>query len=151
MLAVSLMGYAYNDRTMEQLRSSGNYRLIRKKNVTDSLIKFDTRMRGTFTKNYNNLYDSRMRLMTMQTGIMDLGIWGSGLFDENRNFKKDSINSSRLSLLPLLTNDRQMLLHYYNMCLLHLGFNSDVHGWAERMKLSAVNLIQLIQKEYKLE
>ena len=146
-----LVGYTYNDRTIDQLRSSGNYRLIRKKNVTDSLILYDTRMRGIFTKNYNNLYESRLQLMNLQADILDFSLWGEGLFDETYNFKKDSIGSSKLPMMQLLTDDQKLLFHYYNYSLLHMGFNRDVNQWVERMKRSAENLIRLIQKEYKLK
>src|SRR4029077_15436627 len=55
LVITNITSYNYNDRTVEQLRSSGSYRLIRNKNITDSLIAYDIRMRGGFSKNYNVL------------------------------------------------------------------------------------------------
>lgn len=151
MLVVRLMGYTYNDRTVDQLRSAGNYRLIRKKNVTDSLIKFDTRMRGTFTKNYDNLYENRMRLMQMQTSILDGSIISRDLFDEKSDFLTDSVRRLDLSLLKPITDDRHLLFTYYNSCLLLISFNEDVNAWADKMKESAENLIKLVENEYNLK
>src|SRR5205809_6822668 len=44
-LLLNIRSYSYNDRTVEQLRSSGNYRIIRSKNITDRLIDYDINMR----------------------------------------------------------------------------------------------------------
>src|SRR5215813_2604425 len=43
--------FFYHDRTIEQLKSTGSYRLIHDRTVSDSLQAYDSRMRGVF--NYN--------------------------------------------------------------------------------------------------
>ena len=69
-----MRSYNYNDRTVEQLRSAGNYRLIRNKSVTDSIIAYDIRMRETFSKTYNVLFESQLKLIDLQNDILDVGI-----------------------------------------------------------------------------
>lgn len=146
---LTLSGYNYNDRTVEQLRSSGNYRLIRKTNVTDSLISYDTYMRGTFTKNYNAVYDHRHALMGMLSDIYDIALVQD--VDKDHNVIIDSLKKDGLYPLHLFTNDPKILFHYYNECLLQANLNMDFKNWINRMQAKASNLIALIQKEYHLE
>ena len=145
-----IRGYTYNNRTVEQLRSSGNYRLIRSKNVTDSLIAYDIRMRGTFSRNYDALYGSRLKLIELQSDIIDVGL-ALKYFDKNDTLLTDSLKKNKLWPLHLLTTDTKTLFHYYNTCIVHLGFILDMNVWIERMTNKAVNLITIIQKEYHLK
>jgi len=147
---LTLRGYTYNGRTVDQLRSSGNYRLIRKQNVTDSLIEYDTRMRGTFTKNYNVVYEGHFKLIELQSDIFD-GAYGPEYFDKNNQPIEDSLRKLRVWPLRLLTNDPKILYHYYNACLNQINFNFDLNEWIKRMRIKAVNLMQLIQNEYNLK
>ena len=149
-LLLNIRAYSYNDRTVEQLRSSGNYRLIRRKNITDSLIAYDIRMRGTFSKNYNALYDSRIKLMELQYDIIEVGLMFK-YGDKNRNMNIDSLKKDKLWPLRLLTTDIKTLFHYYNACTVHTGFAIDMNSWIERMTSKATNLITNIRKEYHLK
>ncbi len=45
----------YTDRTVEQLKNSGNFRLIRKKNVSDMIMNYDVGIRG-FVGNMQDMY-----------------------------------------------------------------------------------------------
>jgi hypothetical protein len=149
-LILNIRSYSYNDRTVEQLRSSGNYRLIRNKNVTDSLIAYDTRMRGTFSKNYDALYESRIKLIDLQYDILELAIvFNYG--DKNRDLNVDSLKKHKLWPLHLLTNDTKILFHHYNACISHIGFAIDMNNWIKRMTIKATNLITMVKKEYHLE
>jgi hypothetical protein len=43
---ISEIIFIYNDRTMQQLKSSGSLRLIRKRNAADSIIIYDAKVRA---------------------------------------------------------------------------------------------------------
>jgi hypothetical protein len=68
----------YSDRTIEQLKNSGNFRLIRDTNVSDAIISYDE-----FVKNFiitmqdENLLESWRRVNNCGSGIFGL------LFSEN--------------------------------------------------------------------
>jgi hypothetical protein len=144
-----MRAYTYNDRTVEQLRSAGNYRLIRNKSVTDSIIAYDIRMRGTFSKTYNVLFESQLKLIDLQNDILDVGI--GKYFDDNDNLEIDSLKKDNLWPLHLLTTDTKLLFHHYNACLSHIGWVINLYRWIEIMTSKAINLIKLIKKEYHLE
>ncbi len=145
-----MRSYTYNDRTVEQLRSSGNYRLIRNKNVTDSIIAYDIRMRGTFSKTYNVLFEGQLKLIDLQNDILDIGI-ADKYFDENDNLEIDSLKKDNRWPLHLLTTDTKILFHHYNACLSHIGWVINLYEWIEIMTGKAINLITMIQKEYHLK
>ncbi len=145
-----LRGYVYNDRTVEQLRTSGNYRLIRKKNITDSLIAYDTRMRGTFSKNYNIIYEHRYKLLETQQAIIDLPFIGK-YRSRGYNMSVDSLRNDPAWPVRLLTNDPAILYNYYNACFLHIGYCQDLINWVRRMRAKANVLIDMVQKEYRLK
>ncbi|HET9432277.1 MAG TPA: hypothetical protein VFO37_00910 [Chitinophagaceae bacterium] len=57
--------FSYHDRTIKQLKNSGNFRLIRKKVVTDSLVEYDGLIENTISNiqaSYNNLSDQRREM-----------------------------------------------------------------------------------------
>ena len=146
-LILNMRSYTYNDRTVDQLRNSGNYRLIRHTNITDSLIAYDIRMRGTFSSNYNSLYQSRIKLIDLQTYIIEpVLLFDYG--DKNRILNVDSLKNNDRWPLKLFTKDQNTLFHYYNSCITHIGFAMDMNSWIIRMTDKAINLIKLIQKEY---
>jgi hypothetical protein len=145
-----MRSYTYNDRTVEQLRSAGNYRLIRNKSVTDSIISYDIRMRGTFSKTYNVLFESQLKLIDLQNDILDVGI-ADKYFDDNDNLEIDSLKKDNLWPLHLLTTDTKLLFHHYNACLSHIGWVINLYHWIELMTSKAINLITMIKKEYHLK
>ncbi|NOT50948.1 MAG: hypothetical protein HOP10_06700 [Chitinophagaceae bacterium] len=150
-LMLNMRSYSYNGRTVEQLRSSGNYRLIRKKNITDSLIAYDIRMRGTFSKNYDALYESRLKLIELQQDILEVMIVFKYAEKNSRILNMDSLKKANLWPVHLLTTDTKTLFHHYNACTTHIGFAMDMNSWIERMTKRATNLITLIKKEYHLK
>ena len=58
--------FNYSDRTIEQLRSAGNFRLIRKSKVSDMLIEYDRYIRHTYLALENILEANSLKLMEMQ-------------------------------------------------------------------------------------
>ena len=107
-------------------------------------------MRGTFSKNYDVLYESRIKLIELQHDIIELMI----IFkyaDRNRNLQIDSLKKANLWPVQLLTTDTKTLFHHYNACMAHIGFAMDMNSWIDRMTTRATNLITLIKKEYDLD
>ncbi len=148
-IVTNITSYNYNDRTVEQLRSSGSYRLIRNKNITDSLIAYDIRMRGGFSKNYNVLFDNQLKIIDLQNDIIDVGIVET-YFDDNGQPVIDSLKKRNLWPLKLLTNDTKTLFRHYNTCITHIGFMANLRNWIKIMTRRATNLILMVRKEYHL-
>jgi hypothetical protein len=148
-IITSIIGYAYNDRTIEQFRQSGNYRLIRKREIADSLTRYDNKMRNTFAKNYDVIWENRQKLYNDLNAIVDNISFE--YFEGTGAVAEDSLRQKKLLPLQLVTNDNKLLMNFYNSALLQRGYMFDFIFWIDKMKLSAENLISLIQKEYHLQ
>jgi hypothetical protein len=146
----SIGSYAYNDRTIEQLRQSGNFRLIRKRTITDSLTKYDNRMRNVFARNYDVLWDNRIKLNDELNKIIDNTSYEyvDGFTGE---VMEDSLKLYKLWPMQLLTHDEKTLTAFYNGAMMQRGYMLDFLSWVDRMYKSAINLILLIEKEYHLD
>ena len=126
--------FKYDNKTVEELKSSGNFRLIRDKKIENRIMSFDLDMKY---------------LMTQEKDVKDL-MNVSKLAEEKiadytqirfGNFNKDSSYS-------LLDNDPKFIGEYYNKLL---AFNklAIYHEYLFRqIQVKAKNLLETIQKEY---
>ncbi len=140
--------WTYSDRTIDQLKNSGTFRLIRNKAVSDGISQYDG-----FIRNYINDMQNSLILKQWQ-GVNDAGndIFKSSVFREY--FK--SGNFTRLAVvLPntpyFLTNDKIVLekfinkLDQYAVSLDWFRMNIDVALQKNK------TLDSLIRKEYHVE
>ena len=141
--------FEYHDRTIEQLKNGGNFRLIRKTSISDSLIDYDATIK------------SRLRDQEMQSNVIYQGInfFQDKLFNSRFYGKYGDINDSQVDSAFKLTpesfivskENEDELFQFYN----HLQF----YELMTRFRLStsktllrkATNLIELIKVEYHLK
>ena len=137
----------YSDRTIEQLKNSGNFRLIRKAAVSDNIIKYDG-----FVRNF---------VISMQDmGILDqwkrMDIAGTDIFKAivfkdwmKEQFKVEAV---RLPEPPyFLSTDKKQIDNYSNLLLKYSAMNSWFLPNAEAAVNMAGRLDSLINKEYHLK
>ncbi len=138
--------FRYHDRTIKQLKNSGNFRLIRKKIITDSLVEYDGWIEITITSiqhSYDDLSDQRRE---MQDQLFNSKFYR---FAYHPNF--DSIAKQEPTVIAIVKGKEEVLFRYYNRL-------ENVH-WINRARIrfhkqllrEAVSLIGLIKKEYHLE
>jgi hypothetical protein len=141
--------FEYHDRTIEQLKNGGNFRLIRKIAVSDSLIDYDA------------IIKSRIRDIESQSGVIyqTLNFLQDKLINSKYFILSYAQNSGRLdsifkvspSTFEIVSGKESELFEYYN----HLQFYKIMtQGRLMRNKellLKATNLMELLQKEYHLE
>lgn len=139
----SYKDFYITDGTMQQLKNAGGLRLIRKKEVSDSILHYDGTTKILLLNQdflNNNIFTPLWRL---QGTLID-------------TYKLDSLQ--KLQELPpynklsmediLLTHDRQKLVEYYSG-LSSLKFN--IISWIHRLsefKKEGERLIALLKKEY---
>jgi hypothetical protein len=149
-LPQSFSSFNYSDRTIEQLRSSGNFRLIRNSEVSDALIEYDRYIRNTYLGIEKILTEESIGLGEKQNEILDYDLWNYLLSKSWQ--QRQLITADSLVQQPkLLTDNEQKLQQYYNS----LGM---WRNWCNRMtmhsgtaKKYAINLMKLIKKEYHLK
>ncbi len=72
-ILVGTMDFTATKRTSEQLRNTGYYRLVGNKDLLDSLVYYDTRIRKAEDYWQTQRLQERNELMNLQTKIFDVG------------------------------------------------------------------------------
>ena len=143
--------HLYTDRTINQLKNSGNFRLIRNKTVSDGIIEYDV-----FVRNFViDMQDDLLLIQSRKIEDSGTGIFNSAVFKEwlkeglIRGFKDLSI---KLPPLPyFLSTDKKQIDTYINLLNKYGVYNF----WFIQNTQLAVNkakaLDSLINKEYHLK
>ena len=139
--------FAYHDRTIEQLKSGGNFRLIRNKLISDSLIDYDAIIRS-------ELHDQEMQ---------SNAIWQSLNFLQDRIFDAELYNLSRqetkldsaVKINPQKIEARKgqedLLFEYSNRLNYFRAINTFRKNNNEIILRKAINLMEMLKKEYHLK
>ena len=148
-LAQNFSSFNYSDRTIEQLRSAGNFRLIRETKVSDALIEYDKYIRHTYQALEKIVEQHSLQLSNMQNDLFDYDA-SDFLFSKNLE-ARFAVNVESFPLpLKLLTRNEQQLTHYYNSF-------GNYRNWCQRIAIhsalareDAIRLMELVKKEYHL-
>lgn len=130
---LDIKAFVSNDRTIQQLKNSGELRLIRNKAVSDGIMKYDQAVRNYYQQS-NFMYDA----------LGDQHIY-SQLFD--------FINLSKTKNIPVpLTEQGKKSLNeaYAHMQLWNAGLLGLI-SWLEGVHNEGKDLIILIRKEYNFK
>ncbi len=140
--------WTYSDRTIDQLKNSGTFRLIRNKAVSDGISQYDG-----FIRNYINEMQNSLILKQWQ-GVSDAGndIFKSSVF---REYLKSGNFTSHAVVLPntpyFLTNDKIVLEKFINKLDQYAVSIDWFRMNIDRALHQNKALDSLIRKEYHLE
>ena len=137
----------YSDRTIEQLKNSGNFRLIRNNAVSDAIIKYDG-----FVRNFViNMQDMAILEQSRKLDAVSTGIFKAVVFRDwmKGGFKPEAI---RLPEQPyFLSTDKKQIDTYINLLFKYSTTNSWFILNTETAVKMAGSLDSLIKKEYNLK
>ncbi len=139
-------GFSYNDRTLEQLKNSGNFRLIRNKAVADSILFYDDIIKAYVLNQYNDLKLTMMSYKDAEARVIhynELKIPSPNLFDP-ADFKKNDNPT-------FITKDNELIAVYYNKLFTHAALIQTFIRTLTWSRIIATRLINFIQTEYKLD
>lgn len=132
------------DATVIQLKNAGNLRLIRRKEVVDSILSYDSQNRliADHNESFNNQND---KVWDEAYPIIHTRIFADSLyvdFDNREIFSKD--------LPPLNNNKLQNQIFFGNLtrCILYTKVNRN---YLIRQKAKAESLIDYLQSKYHLK
>ena len=149
-LSSSLMNFdnfIYNDRTIEQLRSSGNFRLIRNSQISDSIIQYDGFIRSQLREQEKFQLNMFGNLMSLQHELFDSEVMRSAM--KNRQMLDSFYLDKRYHIEPLLNNEEKIFKYSNEVFLYQVG--AMLISKAERnLKHRAAGLIQLMEEKYHL-
>lgn len=133
-----------HDRTYDQMKSSGNLRLIQKKNVADSISNYYFNAKEIQV----NINQTQMRILNaidIEGKVFDGMIFQQILDKDNFRFQQPTGNP------PLLTGDKTII----NELIVKLHYLISISGFTELyfkgMNKQAIQLVSFLQKEYHLE
>ena len=149
---VAKMGFVnsflYQDRTVNQLKNAGNFRLIRKKNVSDALSKYDSYILNELKPIEADFGDNYRDYLNLQDKFFNSEYFTMSFIQPQR---LDSIAVSSPAIIVMRNRDEDLLFEYYNKLntrARQLRFRNLLLKSALRR---AINLISLVKKEYHIE
>jgi len=140
--------FLYHDRTIQQLKSSGNFRLLRKGTIADSLVEYDAWIQKTL----NQIEENYGQIMGPQIATLRSQLFNSKFFGmySNRN-RLDSAVLVEPNVIEIKEGKEDILFQFYNRLNDNKGLNqARVYFLKEQMR-RATNIIEMIKKEYHLE
>jgi len=140
--------FEYHDRTIEQLKNAGNFRLIRKAIIADSLIDYDAQIK------------SELRDQEMQANVIfqTLNFLQDKLFNTKYFYLTDKKSANLLdsvfrldpSKFNVAAGKESDLFEYYNHLQFYRLMNRYRLGNSKNLLGKAINLMELLKKEYNI-
>lgn len=138
---------AFQDATLEQLKSSGGLRYFKKQAVVNAIAHYDQERRRFQTElslqnfTYNDIIKARNL------------VFNAYYLDEIMPFdiSPGKIDSFKHKTMPLLSNKREDFIQYANLCQLRSYNNRSLIESAKWLRENAMNLLVVLRKEYHLE
>ena len=139
--------FIYFDRTIEQLKNSGNFRLISSHRVSDTLIGYDSFIRGQLREQEATLLNVLLDLLQLQNELFD----SDGLEVKFRRLKNSPTSKSFEKIdFSRMENKDKMFLYYNSLFLYNVGIGYLISS-EKGLKKLATGLIELVKKEYNLK
>jgi hypothetical protein len=139
----SSASFTTNNATLQQLKSTGDYRLIKKDHVADSLSKYDTDIQSLSGQtNYYNDYFKE--ILYRLDELTDMSVYG------DTSYIKDGIFTSK-SFPELSANDSQLRTLFNKAFDFRLITSSYANGMLNPQLENATRLISFLKKEYQIE
>jgi hypothetical protein len=135
--------FKYNDKTIEELKSSGDFRLIKKESIANEIMSYDLDMKYILIQE-QDVKDLMITSKNMETKVFDFSELN---FKDNEKFRLMYKNKP----LTLITNDQQIIDEYFNKLWTFYVLAKGHEKLFETEKAAAIKLLKDIQHEYKTE
>ena len=132
-----------NDRTIQQLKNAGAMRLIRKINVSDSIVEYD--------KKIKDLFKEEDGLAILFNRFMDLGeiLDIEEIIKPILNKDYEELEKSKKDII--ITKNKSILSKYYNQMWTYQYICRVYLKQLKEIKSQGIRLIRLLKEEYNLK
>jgi hypothetical protein len=134
----------YTDRTIQQLKNAGSYRLIKKAIVSDSILKYYSNLERLYTLQ-DQIYERLEEYIVSSREVFDPLVFESMVDDVTNSITKPSGNP------PLLTYERKPLLKLVSIIHNLKSGNRSIRRDILSRYNEANTLIQFLKSEYHLK
>jgi hypothetical protein len=141
-------GYSYNNQTIQELKNSGNFRLIRNKAVVDSILNYDNRINSFVLNQYNDLKSTMLSYKDVEAKVLP---YSELKITADNDLYFDSSDFKNVNKHTFITHDRELIALYYNKLFIH---ELLCHTFINNMNIAkkrATRLISFIEGEYQFE
>jgi hypothetical protein len=139
--------YIPAEPTLQQLKYSGNFRLLSNHKILDSVLIYESHINGGYLLQTNYVLEFYKRQMQLKEKYFDNTNFNRYL-DDNHNGK---INSSENYSLALIITDKSQLKEICNQYVTVKATNLYYINQLKGRSNEAERLLMLIQKEYNLK
>ena len=137
--------FRYHDRTILQLKNSGNLRLIRNTDAADSITVYDNEAIKTILVQQETEEELRENIAwEIIAKVLDGVVWDN-MNDSNSKISRPVVNPSLVTRDPTLINEFNFKVVQLKATLLF------TNRYITKAITSAQNLIVLLKKEYQLK
>ncbi|MBL0155152.1 MAG: hypothetical protein IPP93_17405 [Chitinophagaceae bacterium] len=137
--------FRYHDRTILQLKNSGNLRLIRNTDAADSITVYDNEAIKTVLVQQDTEEDFRQNIAWTIIGkIMDGAVWDE-MNDSNSKISRPVNNP------PLVTTDPNLINEFHFKVVQLKATLLFTNRYIQKAILSARNLLVVLKREYHLK
>jgi|SRR5689334_2741803 len=142
-------GFSYNNETVQQLKNSGNFRLVKDRAVVDSILHYDNTVNSFVVNQYNDLKSTLLSYKDAEARVLP--------YSELKNANSspyglfDSSVFKRVNTHTFITHDKELIAFYYNKLFTH---EMLCHTFILSLTISqqrATRLINFINKQYQLQ
>ena len=142
--AASIYYMVFNERTIKQLLNSGNLRLVRKQETSDSIINYYGQFMDII-KGQENVYDEMSKRLVFSA---------EEIFDNSASLKKMNADSTfyrdiKQEKMKLITKDKNVLRKYSQMIITARSMLATYISMLFEMKKGGENLLVFLENEYK--
>jgi len=135
--------FKYNDKTIEELKSSGDFRLIKKESIANEIMSYDLDMKYILIQE-QDVKDLMITSKNIESKVFD---YSQLNFKDNVAFRFIHENKP----LTLITHDQQIIDEYFNKLWIFYDLAKGHERLFENEKASAISLLKNIQHEYKFK
>jgi hypothetical protein len=135
--------FKYNNKTIEELKSSGDFRLIKKESIASEIMSYDLDMKYILIQE-QDVKDLMITSKNIESKVFDFSQLN---LKDNEVFKVIHENKP----LTLITHDQQIIDEYFNKLWIFYDLAKVHEKLFENEKASAISLLKNIQHEYKFE
>ncbi|HMK18449.1 MAG TPA: hypothetical protein VK492_09620 [Chitinophagaceae bacterium] len=140
--------YSPSNSTLEQLKGSGNLRLIHKQSIIDSIVFYDSRINGAYKNQVEYVIEANKRLIHSVETIFDFTNFNRFINDV---FADTAANDESDYDKKLFTNDKAAMQAVYNTYISTKATDVFYIQSIISTRKIASGLILFLKKEYHLE
>jgi hypothetical protein len=138
--------------TIEQLKSSGNLRLLQSKEIVKKIMEYESFIFGTYMDLYNDVQNAATQVYRLEDQLCDYTDFISKLDSNMRHVSgKLSTESSELYAMPIVIKDPEKLNELANS---FVNFKANNYGYTTALNRAvkiSTELLKLIDAKYHFD